>query len=165
MSTSGPIGRNDPCPCGSGRKFKKCCLSRTSGVRVISPPPDTAYRAAPVNSAFAARAAPLSQFVSAATVGIADDEPELPDPSTAEVLPVEIGLEYTYQELFGVADVTHVLPAGRIYQLAEGREIVNDELQPGMQIVLRMGRSGLSARSSAITNHPTRRSRSSRVSF
>jgi uncharacterized protein YecA (UPF0149 family) len=19
-------GRNDPCPCGSGRKFKKCCL-------------------------------------------------------------------------------------------------------------------------------------------
>lgn len=22
------IGRNDPCPCGSGRKFKKCCESR-----------------------------------------------------------------------------------------------------------------------------------------
>ena len=22
------IGRNDPCPCGSGRKFKKCCLHR-----------------------------------------------------------------------------------------------------------------------------------------
>jgi uncharacterized protein YecA (UPF0149 family) len=21
----GKIGRNDPCPCGSGRKFKKCC--------------------------------------------------------------------------------------------------------------------------------------------
>ncbi len=21
----GPVGRNDPCPCGSGRKFKKCC--------------------------------------------------------------------------------------------------------------------------------------------
>ena len=20
------IGRNDPCPCGSGRKYKKCCL-------------------------------------------------------------------------------------------------------------------------------------------
>lgn len=24
---NGKIGRNDPCPCGSGRKFKKCCLS------------------------------------------------------------------------------------------------------------------------------------------
>jgi yecA family protein len=22
-----PIGRNDPCPCGSGRKFKRCCMS------------------------------------------------------------------------------------------------------------------------------------------
>lgn len=20
------IGRNDPCPCGSGRKYKKCCM-------------------------------------------------------------------------------------------------------------------------------------------
>ncbi len=26
-STGGPkIGRNDPCPCGSGKKYKKCCL-------------------------------------------------------------------------------------------------------------------------------------------
>jgi hypothetical protein len=22
------VGRNDPCPCGSGKKFKKCCMSR-----------------------------------------------------------------------------------------------------------------------------------------
>lgn len=21
------VGRNDPCPCGSGKKFKKCCMS------------------------------------------------------------------------------------------------------------------------------------------
>jgi uncharacterized protein len=21
-------GRNDPCPCGSGRKYKKCCLGK-----------------------------------------------------------------------------------------------------------------------------------------
>ncbi len=21
----GKVGRNDPCPCGSGKKFKKCC--------------------------------------------------------------------------------------------------------------------------------------------
>jgi hypothetical protein len=25
---SPPVGRNDPCPCGSGKKFKKCCLKR-----------------------------------------------------------------------------------------------------------------------------------------
>jgi preprotein translocase subunit SecA len=23
------IGRNDPCPCGSGKKYKKCCLGKT----------------------------------------------------------------------------------------------------------------------------------------
>ena len=24
------IGRNDPCPCGSGKKFKKCCEAKLS---------------------------------------------------------------------------------------------------------------------------------------
>ncbi len=24
-------GRNDPCPCGSGKKFKHCCESKKSG--------------------------------------------------------------------------------------------------------------------------------------
>ena len=22
------IGRNDPCPCGSGKKYKKCCIDK-----------------------------------------------------------------------------------------------------------------------------------------
>ena len=22
------VGRNDPCPCGSGRKYKKCCVDK-----------------------------------------------------------------------------------------------------------------------------------------
>ncbi len=25
------VGRNDPCPCGSGKKFKKCCMSKSDG--------------------------------------------------------------------------------------------------------------------------------------
>jgi len=25
------VGRNDPCPCGSGKKFKKCCINRSNG--------------------------------------------------------------------------------------------------------------------------------------
>ena len=25
------VGRNDPCPCGSGRKYKRCCGSVTAG--------------------------------------------------------------------------------------------------------------------------------------
>jgi len=27
----GKVGRNDPCPCGSGRKFKKCCGAAPAG--------------------------------------------------------------------------------------------------------------------------------------
>ena len=23
------IGRNDPCPCGSGKKYKKCCMQKS----------------------------------------------------------------------------------------------------------------------------------------
>jgi preprotein translocase subunit SecA len=26
VRTSPKVGRNDPCPCGSGKKHKKCCL-------------------------------------------------------------------------------------------------------------------------------------------
>ena len=25
IAVSNKIGRNDPCPCGSGKKYKKCC--------------------------------------------------------------------------------------------------------------------------------------------
>ena len=27
-------GRNDPCPCGSGKKFKKCCLKKYISVNL-----------------------------------------------------------------------------------------------------------------------------------
>ena len=30
------IGRNDPCPCGSGKKYKKCCMLRTEEQRILS---------------------------------------------------------------------------------------------------------------------------------
>jgi hypothetical protein len=26
--TTRQVGRNDPCPCGSGRKYKQCCLEK-----------------------------------------------------------------------------------------------------------------------------------------
>ncbi|HNU69528.1 MAG TPA: SEC-C metal-binding domain-containing protein, partial [Myxococcota bacterium] len=31
-------GRNDPCPCGSGKKFKHCCLAGSSRPETDSPP-------------------------------------------------------------------------------------------------------------------------------
>jgi hypothetical protein len=29
------VGRNDPCPCGSGKKFKKCCMNKPKGPPTI----------------------------------------------------------------------------------------------------------------------------------
>ncbi len=38
------VGRNDPCPCGSGKKYKKCCLGRQkSGVRTDDHDASTSY--------------------------------------------------------------------------------------------------------------------------
>lgn len=31
------IGRNDPCPCGSGKKYKKCCLNKNRKEEMASP--------------------------------------------------------------------------------------------------------------------------------
>ena len=32
LRNPGPkIGRNDPCPCGSRRKFKRCCMLKKEG--------------------------------------------------------------------------------------------------------------------------------------
>lgn len=31
MKTGKKVGRNDPCPCGSGKKYKKCCLGKDEG--------------------------------------------------------------------------------------------------------------------------------------
>jgi hypothetical protein len=36
MNSGKKVGRNDPCPCGSGKKFKKCCLNSESPNEVPS---------------------------------------------------------------------------------------------------------------------------------
>jgi uncharacterized protein YecA (UPF0149 family) len=28
VKTDQKVGRNDPCPCGSGKKYKVCCLKK-----------------------------------------------------------------------------------------------------------------------------------------
>lgn len=42
----GAIGRNDPCPCGSGTKYKRCCLGKERTEPVRPPPPTGKDRAA-----------------------------------------------------------------------------------------------------------------------
>src|SRR6185436_19397993 len=31
FAAANDVGRNDPCPCGSGRKYKKCCFKEEGG--------------------------------------------------------------------------------------------------------------------------------------
>ena len=38
------VGRNDPCPCGSGKKYKKCCLGKTEAARRSPPTPPAELR-------------------------------------------------------------------------------------------------------------------------
>ena len=41
MASAGKVGRNDPCPCGSGKKYKQCCdrtthaLSPTAWIVIV----------------------------------------------------------------------------------------------------------------------------------
>ena len=54
-------GRNDPCPCGSGNKYKKCCLEKDEAARVAA---TTASAAAA--AAAAAEKPPVAQTAPAA---------------------------------------------------------------------------------------------------
>ena len=40
------IGRNDPCPCGSGKKYKKCCLANDEAAARAARPAQPAAAAA-----------------------------------------------------------------------------------------------------------------------
>jgi len=40
---AGKVGRNQPCPCGSGKKYKKCCLGQEQAARATSRAPATAH--------------------------------------------------------------------------------------------------------------------------
>lgn len=41
------VGRNDPCPCGSGKKYKKCCLEKDEAAKPALHPGSEVERVAP----------------------------------------------------------------------------------------------------------------------
>jgi hypothetical protein len=51
--TGRPLGRNDPCHCGSGRKYKQCCLDkdeareRAARAKAVEAAPAASTEAAP----------------------------------------------------------------------------------------------------------------------
>ncbi|MDA8165832.1 MAG: SEC-C metal-binding domain-containing protein [Desulfobacteraceae bacterium] len=64
------IGRNDPCPCGSGKKFKKCCYGKQQESAVAAPQVSLRAEVAKIQEAAAkkeARVVHLGVFVLFAT--------------------------------------------------------------------------------------------------
>lgn len=129
------VGRNDLCPCGSRKKYKQCCMRQQQRGATLA----RRTSLAPARTAPKTLTANPGQLTTIPNSALAPVEHSGLEPN---VLPVEIGLHYTFPEPLGVAEVTHILPAGRIYKLADGREIVNDDLQPGMLVRLKDGNIG-----------------------
>ncbi len=56
------VGRNQPCPCGSGRKYKQCCLRRGETARGPAAPPDGEDSPAPIHELDRKLASTLDRF-------------------------------------------------------------------------------------------------------
>ena len=50
--------RNDPCPCGSGKKFKKCCELKTGSKKINAQVISTGSEASKVSSLFMKKTKP-----------------------------------------------------------------------------------------------------------
>lgn len=75
------VGRNDPCPCGSGRKYKKCCMrkdqERQAAATAVEAPPVGEYVPERPSAKPAARPARRGQVKAKVAAG--------PGPSAADV--------------------------------------------------------------------------------
>ncbi len=121
------IGRNDLCPCGSGRKFKRCCQNQSApqGTGKI-----TAFE----------KARPV--FGDGAGLGRYSPQPALRR-EEHDGQPIErIPIHYTYTEPFGEAECVYCFPAEQVFLLEDGGAIPAKWLQPGMRFRLDDGSQG-----------------------
>jgi tetratricopeptide (TPR) repeat protein len=79
-------GRNDPCPCGSGRKYKVCCLKKDEDAER-----ERFKRAAADAAAQTAAAAAKTRRQAEATLQALEHERELADDSNAVIALVKAG--------------------------------------------------------------------------
>jgi hypothetical protein len=165
--SDGGVGRNDPCLCGSGRKFKRCCLLRGGYWPAIP----AALSQGPARNPFCwsaagpyGRSAPPRQHATAFD-GLRpeepDDQPKPPPPDTVPLLPVEVGLHYTYAEPFGEAEVTFIFPAGKTFLLEGDEPILVEDLKAGDRVRLKEGQTRRPSGRSLPRNYPGGKSRTS----
>jgi hypothetical protein len=123
------VGRNDPCPCGSGKKFKKCCLQAhtyylAEAPALLAQQPARSFAVSPGIS-YARNASPrqLASAFDHNPPAPMDDEPDAPQTEALPLLPVVVCLHYAFPEPFGVAEVTFIFPAGKIFVLESEQSI------------------------------------------
>ena len=109
------ITRNDPCTCGSGKKFKHCCLRRNFSGTVPSP-------ALNGDGAYLRRQAQATNY------------------TTARRQPtVRIGVGYTFADAFGKSEVSYSFEAAQRFVLTSGLLVTANQLAPGMEFWLEGG--------------------------
>ena len=115
MSTA-RISRNDPCPCGSGKKFKHCCHANPFGNGVPQPRP------LPTDGAFLRRG---------------PEPPRRPPPQLKSI--TRIAVKYTIADAMGKAEVSFCYPVGTRIIMADGNVLPVEWLKPSMQFRLEDG--------------------------
>jgi hypothetical protein len=108
------VGRNDPCPCGSGRKFKQCCLRAQRFSGAVGRP------------ALLGDGASLQQ----------------PPRRTSEPPPkpkVRVGVDYAFSDGFGTGQVSYSFERSQLFCLTDGRVLDAEHLSVGMRFHLEGG--------------------------
>ncbi|HMP03758.1 MAG TPA: polymorphic toxin-type HINT domain-containing protein [Gemmatales bacterium] len=117
------VGRNDTCLCGSGRKFKVCCLRRQTTDQVFRSPP--MERPRPVfGDGASTRPTP---------------QPRLQKSNGSDQPIKRLPVHYTYPEPFGTAECVYCFPVDLPVILANGNVVPAEWLQPGMQFLMEDG--------------------------
>jgi len=120
------VRRNDPCTCGSGRKFKVCCMCRFAPEAPALPPAVPRPR---VPSGDGAVLRPTLR----------------PQPSTSPSggkSVKRIPVHYTYDEPFGAAECVYCFPVNHLFILESGNVVRADWLQAGARFRMEDGAWG-----------------------
>jgi hypothetical protein len=117
------VGRNDLCPCGSGKKHKVCCLRRQAVDQAFRPPP--IERPRPV---FGDGASTRPQ-----------PQPRLQNSNGMDRPIKRIPIHYTYPEPFSTAECVYCFPVELLIILGNGSVLRAEQLQPGMQFRMEGG--------------------------
>jgi|GEM_PF-5870492 len=121
------VGRNDLCPCGSGRKFKRCCQNQSAGGGTGG---ITAFE----------KARPV--FGDGAETGRHSPQPALRQHEDVGQPLERIPIHYTYAEPFGEAECVYCFPVDQPIILDNGSVVPARWLQAGMLFRMEDGSLG-----------------------